>query len=144
MQQKRSTRTIRISRRPKNFRSIGGGGGGPGGGGGGPGGGAFAVLTGTIGFGIATGTELAEKIFRPPPEYTSDSVTSIASIRNVGSSCADVVPTFFAVVPTTLPAKLPGATATAGPVFAAAGVVFAGAVTTTGAATGAGVSSCNW
>src|SRR5271170_5990394 len=88
---------------PKNFRSIGGGGGGPGGGGGGPGGGAFPVLTGTIGFGIATGTELAEKIFRPPPEYTSDSVTSIAAIRNVGSSCAEVVPRFFAALPTAFP-----------------------------------------
>src|ERR1700738_2733161 len=46
---------------PKNFRSIGGGGGGPGGGGGG-GGGPGLVRTGTTGFGISTGTELAEKI----------------------------------------------------------------------------------
>src|ERR1700733_14383148 len=118
---------------PKNFRSIGGGGGGPGGGGGGGGGKAF-VRTGATGFGISIGAELAEKIFRPLPEYTSDSVTSIASMRSVGSSCADVVPTFFAVAPTTLP----GATATAGPVFVAVGAVFTGAVTTTGAATEAG------
>src|SRR5271170_2283215 len=83
---------------PKNFRSIGGGGGGPGGGGGGGGGPGF-VRTDTTGFGISTGTELAEKIFRPFPEYTSDSVTSIASIRSVGSSCAEVVPRLFAAVP---------------------------------------------
>src|ERR1700721_1155020 len=82
---------------PKNFKSIGGGGGGPGGGGGGPGA-TFAVLTGAIGFGISTGTELLEKIFRPPPVYTSDSVTSIAAIRNVGSSCAQVVAQFIRAV----------------------------------------------
>jgi hypothetical protein len=88
---------------PKNVSSIGGGGGGPGGGGGGPGGKGFPVLTDAIGFGISTGTELLEKIFRPPPEYTSDSVTSIASIRKVGSSCAEVVPRFFAALPTAFP-----------------------------------------
>lgn len=53
---------------PKNFRSIGGGGGGPGGGGGGPGGGAFTGRTDAIGFGISIGAELAEKILRPLPE----------------------------------------------------------------------------
>src|SRR6202789_1987134 len=122
---------------PKNFRSIGGGGGGPGGGGGGPGGGAFPVLTGTIGFGIATGTELAEKIFRPPPEYTSDSVTSIAAIRNVGSSCAEVVPRFFAALPT----AFPGGTEITVPVFvpfeSLTGAAVTGVVTTAGA-TGVG------
>src|ERR1700678_2499667 len=98
---------------PKNFKSIGGGGGGPGGGGGGPGA-TFAVLTGAIGFGISTGTELLEKIFRPPPGYTSDSVTSIAATRNVGSSCAEVVPKFFAALPT----AFPGGTEITVPVFA--------------------------
>jgi hypothetical protein len=51
---------------PKNFKSIGGGGGGPGGG----------VYTGTTGFGradamafgISTGADSAEKMFRPLPE----------------------------------------------------------------------------
>jgi hypothetical protein len=91
---------------------MGGGGGGPGGGGGGGGGPGFG-LTLTIGFGISIGAEFAEKIFRPFPEYTSDSVTSIASIRSVGSSCAEVVPNFFAT-----------------------GATFTGAVTTTGAGAG--------
>src|SRR5258707_8855438 len=58
---------------PKNFRSIGGGGGGPRGGGGG-GGGPFG-RTGAIGFGILIGTELAEKIFPPLPEYPTHSRT---------------------------------------------------------------------
>src|SRR6266550_2931514 len=121
---------------PKNFRSIGGGGGGPGGGGGGGGGPVFR--TGAIGLGISTGTEFTEKIFRPFPEYASDSVTSIASIRSVGSSCADVVPRFFAAAP----ADLPGGTATAAPVFAA-GAAFTGAVTTTGAGAGGADGDAN-
>src|ERR1700687_2643745 len=119
---------------PKNFRSIGGGGGGPGDGGGG-GGPAFG-RTGAIGLGTSGGTEVAEKIFRPPPEHASDSVTSIASMRSVGSSCAEVVPSFFAAAP----AELPGAAATTAPVFAA-GATFTGAVTTTGATGGGGLSS---
>jgi hypothetical protein len=86
--------------------------------------------------GISTGTEVAEKIFRPLPEYASDSVTSIASMRNVGSSCADVVPRFFAAAP----AELPGGTATTAPVFAA-GATFIGAVITTGATGGGELSS---
>jgi hypothetical protein len=127
---------------PKNFKSIGGGGGGPGGGGGGPGT-TFAVRTGAIGFGISTGTELLEKIFLPPPEYTNDSVTSIAAIRNVGSSCAEVVPKFFAALPT----AFPGGTEITVPVFAPTdplepeapteGAAVTGAVTTT-VVTGAG------
>src|SRR5258707_4369527 len=115
---------------PKNFRSIGGGGGGPSGRGGGGGGPGFG-RTGAIGLGISTGTEVAEKIFRPLPEYASDSVTSIASMRSVGSSCADVVPRFFAAAPD----ELPGGTAIALPVFAA-GAPFTGAFTTTGAGGG--------
>src|SRR5438067_13370542 len=71
---------------PKNFRSIGGGGGGGPGGGGGGGGGPGFGRTATIGFGISTGIEFGEKIFRPLPEYARDSVTSIACIRSVGSS----------------------------------------------------------
>ena len=120
---------------PKNFKSIGGGGGGPGGG----------VYTGTtgpfglteaIGIGIAIGAEVIEKIFLPLPEYTSDSVTSIGPILNVGSSCAEVVPTFFAAPPTAFPAG------TLLPTGFAAGAV--GPVTTTGAAAAgaSGVDSC--
>src|SRR5260370_29204271 len=78
---------------PKNFRSIGGGGGGPGGGGGGGGGPGFG-RTDAIGLGISTGTEVAEKIFRPLPAYVSDSVTSIASIRSVRSNFAHILPKF--------------------------------------------------
>src|ERR1700722_18179043 len=118
---------------PKNFKSIGGGGGGPvsttGGGA------TTATLrTGAIGLGISTGAEFAEKIFLPFPEYTSDSVTSIASIRSVGSSCAEVVPTFFAALPTTFP----GGTATV--LFAAVVVFTEGDVVMTGGGGGAGVS----
>src|SRR5947209_6013829 len=114
---------------PKNFRSMGGGGGGPGGGGGG-GGGPGLGRTDTIGFGISTGIDVAEKIFRPLPEYSSDSVTSIACMRSVGSNCADVVPRFFAAGPA---ADLPGVTAPPTLVFAegaAAGAAFTGALTT--------------
>jgi hypothetical protein len=117
---------------PKNFRSIGGGGGGPGGGGGGGGGPGFG-RAGATGLGISIGTELAEKMFRPLPEYTSDSVTSIASIRSVGSSCADVVPKLFAAAPATFP----GGTATTEFVEAA---VFTG-TSATGATGGGELSS---
>jgi hypothetical protein len=83
--------------------------------------------------GISIGAEFAEKIFRPFPEYTSDSVTSIASIRNVGSSCAEVVPRFFAAFPEVAPVFLAEA--------AVAGAVSTGAVTAAGATTGRGLSS---
>src|SRR5437868_3537800 len=121
---------------PKNFRSMGGGGGGPGGGGGG-GGGPGLGRTDTIGFGISTGIDVAEKIFRPLPEYSSDSVTSIACMRSVGSNCADVVPRFFAAGP----ADLPGGTATAAPVFVAGAAAFTGALTVAGATGRGGLSS---
>ncbi len=59
----------------------------------------------TVAFGIAiaTCTDVGEKIFRPLPEYTSASVTSIGPIFSVGSSIADVVPTLFAACPATFP-----------------------------------------
>src|SRR6185312_3309397 len=76
---------------PKNFRSIGGiaGFGGDPIGTGGP---AAAVRTGFIGAGIGLdgGAEFGEKMFRPEPAYSSDSVTFIASICSVGSICAAV------------------------------------------------------
>src|ERR1700733_3366699 len=89
---------------PKNFRSIGGGGGGGGQfGGHGIGGGSGATgRAGPNGFGIeigTTGAEFTEKIFRPVPEYCSDSLTSIASMCSVGSSVAEVIGFAFAPPP---------------------------------------------
>jgi hypothetical protein len=91
---------------PKNFRSMGGGGGG--GGGGGQFGGQGTTVAAVSGFGLAevtglgiatTGVEFAEKILRPLPEYSTDSVTSMASMCRVGSSAAEVVPTGLAAFP---------------------------------------------
>jgi hypothetical protein len=70
-------------------------------------------------------------MFLPFPEYTSDSVTSIASIRSVGSSCAEVVPRFFAAFPETAAVFL----------TEVVGAVVTGAVTEAGATTGRGLSS---
>jgi hypothetical protein len=105
------------------------GGGGGGGGGGQFGGQGTTTVACTVfglaevtGLGIATsGAEFAEKILRPLPEYSTDSVTSMASMCNVGSSAAEVVPSglaAFAGVVLPIGARLPaeaagvGATAT--------------------------------
>jgi len=45
---------------------------------------------------VTTGAELEEKILRPLPEYSNDSVTSMASMCRVGSSADEVVPTTLA------------------------------------------------
>src|SRR5882757_6596810 len=88
---------------PKNFKSIGGGGGGPTG----PvrtGASSSGVRTLATSFGIATaGAEFGEKMFLPLPEYTSDSVTSIASMCSVGSSGASLLAPAFDETPTVFP-----------------------------------------
>jgi hypothetical protein len=60
--------------------------------------------------GIIGGAEFAEKIFRPFPVYSTDSVTSIASICRDGSRAADVDNVFAALPePAPVPAVPPGA-----------------------------------
>ena len=76
---------------------------------------------------LPAGAEFGEKILRPLPEYSSDSVTSIASMCRVGSSAAEVVPTCFAAAPGAAVAGLLPAVA-AGAGAAATGAVVAGAL----------------
>src|SRR5690349_18588184 len=76
---------------PKNFMSIGGGGGGGGQfGGHGIGGGVGRAAATGCGIGTGGGADCAEKMFLPAPEYTTDSLTSIACMCSVGSSVPGV------------------------------------------------------
>src|SRR5882757_11250598 len=123
---------------PKNFKSIGGGGGGPTG----PvraGASSSGVRTLATSFGIATaGAEFGEKMFLPLPEYTSDSVTSIASMCSVGSSGASLLAPAFDETPTVFPEG--------NACFAAADFLTGATIVTTGAAGGgaSGVLSCEY
>ena len=130
---------------PKNFRLIGGHVGGQviGGGGGGGGGGGPVGLTGNFGFAITAtgGVYVAEKIFRPVPEYTRLSVRSIAVSSSVGSRLAEVVAIFVAATPGAFPPGIAGF-----PLEleldepADEADLLVGAATITGAAGGGGVS----
>jgi hypothetical protein len=84
---------------PKNFKLIGGGGGGPVG----IGGPVATTATGRAGgrfFTSATGaTYVIEKMFRPVPEYTRFSVLNIAFSSRVGSRLLEVLAIFDAATP---------------------------------------------
>jgi hypothetical protein len=78
---------------------IGGGGGGPTGSGGNTGSVTPGLAFGTF-VGITNaGAEIAEKIFRPDPEYTKLSVLNIADSSSVGSKLDDVLAIRFAATP---------------------------------------------